>query len=392
MNQFFNWSLEFDLETHMAAVLAPPETIITLALCFFVLVANLVSIVATAHGPQGMNTHMKLIVSLALSDMLISLTCLCHILSKLFNPVKLPMLYLKHERLTSSCLALIIGSLNNTAHLISLLNLVAMALDHYIAIIKPLHYNVIMNKKRGVVLICGLWTLAAVGGFSTFLSGIGTYRADRDLLYCEYIVHTDFQAEYVVFASTFLSLFAIMLIYGRIYYEIKKVQTYMTANTKVHKSRQHNKKALLTTLIIIGTFIICWMPFCLFQIAMIIQVEQDEQKVWNQFSSYARAHKYLYALLLLNSLCDPVIYAVRLSNVQIGYKRCWLRCQRRLCFRQRNNSRTSSMVLERRNTETATGAIVIESDDGLYIPQQSSLIDSKVIMDEDSFKTNRGML
>ena len=44
----------------------------------------------------------------------------------------------------------------------------------------------------------------------------------------------------------------------------------------------------------------------------------------------ALADKYLLSLLLLNSICDPVIYTVRTYEVQLGYKRL---C--RVCLRHR---------------------------------------------------------
>ena len=58
----------------------------------------------------------------------------------------------------------------NTALLTSiLLNLMEMELDHYVAIIKPLHYPVLMNNKRRHFMIVVFWTVSLLLRFSNFL-------------------------------------------------------------------------------------------------------------------------------------------------------------------------------------------------------------------------------
>lgn len=306
-------------------ILIQPETILTLFLCFIAIIANVFSICATCHMPSGLKTHSKLIISLALSDLLIVFTVLTHILNKVFITPLLPPFFTPHERLTSACMSSFVNALNASANLISLLNLFAMAVDHYIAIMRPLHYPRLMNKYRGNVMIVTLWCFAFIGGFSSFFSGISTFTHEisQKFNYCEFILYNEFQVEYLVFATAFISLIAIMYIYLRIYCKIRNSKF---RDTYMQKDSLHNNKAMVTTLLIIGTFILCWLPTCVFQIALIIQIHVDEAAVKQVVTSLFRASKYLYVLVLLNSICDPIIYAVRLKFVKIGYYRFLSRC------------------------------------------------------------------
>ncbi|XP_061185650.1 melanocortin receptor 3-like [Saccostrea echinata] len=307
-------------------IFTKPENIITLILCFLALAVNAISIAATAHIPHGLTNHSKLIISLAVSDILVTLSVFMHILIKVVvAPIIPPTLDNVSERLTSACMFQFVNSINITAHLISLFNLFAMALDHYISVLQPLHYYHIMNNFRGNLMITILWVTAFVGGFSNFLAGFGKTDKDDFVNFCEYTLYSEYQAEYIVIIMALICLVSILFIYIRIYREVKQINAKCVM---LLKDGLHNKKALRTTLLIIGTFVVCWLPSMTFQIAMIIQVHVNTETVKKLFTTLIRANKYLYALLLVNSLTDPIIYAVRLKDVQNGYFRLLSRCSK----------------------------------------------------------------
>ena len=58
----------------------------------------------------------------------------------------------------------------------------------------------------------------------------------------------------------------------------------------------------------------------------LFQVQMDGEYVLQMYKLYFIANRYLNALLLLNALFDPVIYAFRLRHVQLGYRRLCSRC------------------------------------------------------------------
>lgn len=338
-------------------ILSQPETILILVLSFLALLVNTVSICATANIPHGLTTHSKLIISLAFSDILVTFSVFIHVLNKVFNSANLPPLLDPDERLTSSCMFALINGLNIMAHLISLLNLLAMAIDHYIAVLQPLYYNTILSRIKGNIMIALLWILAFIGGFCNFLTGLSTYKdRERYMNYCEVIMYNNFQGEYLIMITTFICLVSISFIYLRIYCEVKAINSRLTY---LQKDNFHNKKSLITTLLIIGTFILCWLPTCIFQIAMVIQIHVNRDMVQKLFVTLLRANKYLYALLLLNSVCDPIIYAVRLKDVQMGYYKLLSRCFK--CYAIKIKEEWQHSYLDRRNTRTKSS--IVEMDD-----------------------------
>lgn len=350
-----------NLHERAEVILSQPETILILVLSFLALLVNILSICATANIPHGLTTHSKLIISLALSDILVTLSVFIHVLNKVLNSARFPPLMDPDKRLTSSCIFALINGLNTMAHLISLLNLLAMAIDHYIAVLRSLYYDRLLSRMKGNIMIAVLWILAFFGGFCNFLTGIGKYKAKAKYLnYCEVIMYNDFHGEYLIMAVTFICLASISVIYLRIYCEIKKINSRLAY---LQKDSFHNKKSLITTLLIIGTFILCWLPTSIFQIAMVIQVHVNRSMVQKLFATLLRANKYLYALLLLNSVCDPIIYAVRLRDVQMGYYKLLSRCCE--CYAIKIKEEREKSYLDRRNTRTKTSFVDIEDGDSI---------------------------
>lgn len=324
--------------------LQEPVVIMMMVLCILSLCMNIFSILATKHVPQNLFTaHFRLLLSLAASDILIVFSVVFHIANKVFNPPQTFHLHTPEERLVSACGFQLVVSINVTAHLISLLNLFAMAQDHYVAIIKPLHYNQIMRPSRVNIMISILWGIAILGGFSNFYAGIGKPPHFEEFNMCERALYSNYQAEYLLILVTILCFLGIGVIYTTLYCKIKNLNNFTIT---VSKNRMHNKKALVTTLIIIGTFAVCWLPDMIFQLAMIIQIQVDDSKVRDFIVIFVQANNYLYVLLLCNSLCDPIIYAIRLPEVRLGYIRFlskyFVNCREILNNRQMSKNRSGS--------------------------------------------------
>ncbi|XP_062614180.1 melanocortin receptor 4-like [Saccostrea cucullata] len=313
----FNVSDIMKLDT--GKYLQEPDAIVMMVLCVLALGTNIISILATSHVPSNLFTaHFRLILSLAASDIMIVVSIVFHILNKVMNPPRIFHLHSQEERLVSSCGFQLVVSINVTAHLISLLNLFAMAQDHYVAIIKPLHYHHIMRPSRVNIMIIILWVISFLGGFSNFYAGIGKPPHFKDFNICERALYSSYQAEYLLILLTILCFLGITVIYTALYCKIKH---HNSLRVTMSKNRMHNRKALVTTLMIIGTFAACWLPGMIFQLALIIQIHIDESKIRDYIVKFVEANNYLYILLLCNSLCDPIIYAIRLPEVQLGYLR-----------------------------------------------------------------------
>ena len=340
-------------QTDTARLLAQPEYIVMLTLCLLALITNILSIIAIVNIPKKLTTHLKLIVSLGLADIFIVISVLLHIMNRIFNT---PLSYLgvnsPSDRLACACIAAIINSINIFAFLVSLLNLQVMAVDHYIGILHPWCYRRNFLSKTNVYIILSvIWIISAFGGFSNFLFGYPGYKNKEVYInYCAYIMYDNFHAEYLVFGVTVMAVVVIGFIYIRICYEVKRIQKRAPS---FPDAVIQNKKAMYTSLFML-TFCVCWLPNCIYQIIMILKIHNDNSDFNHLFGTYLLISKYLYILILVNCLFDPIIYAIRLKIVRKGYKNfiqklaqqfhsisdysCKGKCKWKCCYRRQTSN------------------------------------------------------
>ena len=318
----------YDISDRAQRFLTQPVMLIALICGVIVVIANILSLVVLAHVRSPLTSQFLLISSLACSDILVGVSVLLHLTHKVLSPSYYPGYGPWAARLRSRCGFMIIKALNTTAVNITLLNLMGMAIDHYVAIIQPLMHSVRMSRRRCSTMIFVFWGIAVLCGFSDFFSVLGEMpnylRYKNKFNYCEFIWLGDYQEEYTLFALALACLFTMLFIYVRIYWEVH----YRPMSWPPQQELQRSKKALITTLLILGTFILCVMPNCIFQITMIISVKYNPEAIQRNEYALRKADQYLYDLVLLNSLCDPLIYAFRIREVRNGYlklSRCCLR-------------------------------------------------------------------
>ena len=95
-------------------------------ICTFAVILNILNIIALANAPSRLTPHLKLVISLAISDVCIVLPLI--LILSVFKPLE-----------NWWCLYTTLFSyFQPSIFLVSLLNLLALEIDHYIAIVKPL--------------------------------------------------------------------------------------------------------------------------------------------------------------------------------------------------------------------------------------------------------------
>ncbi len=261
----------------------------------------------------------RLIVSLCAGDAMVSVG----IMALVGHQETLHLLSDGHP-LTHTCVTVVLLCLRVASHVISLLNLVALALDHYVAILKPLNYRNVMTRGRTNVLVVLLWGVAVVLGFSKFYFPNPLYSyCDRQFIpdYCELVFCSKYQAEYVVFAMAILSFLVMSFCYVQIFRVIQKCNQFQS---EIRASVKKNRRGLVTTLVILFIFLVCWLPYCLFEVCMVILLQlnsSDAMMTLKYMKMMNEIDYYLYDLLLLNSILDPLVYAVRMTEIRKGYGR-----------------------------------------------------------------------
>ncbi len=212
----------YDIEDRVKLILAKPEYIVALIIGTIALVANFLALLVvtkTVRRTQRQAAHYAFIMSLTSSDMLFSFTLMLFIINRVFNP-----LYsIGHgpywPRVYSRCCSVIFKSLNVTALNAELLSLIGMAIDHFLAITRPLHHTTILNKRRCILLIIFFWILAFICGFSNFISVLHMFKAwnkvKEHLNICEFVHMTPYQEEYTTFITVGLCLVIMLFSYLR---------------------------------------------------------------------------------------------------------------------------------------------------------------------------------
>ncbi len=293
--------------------------------------SNTFSVLALSQVRMRFTAHLRLIISLAISDIIVGVSVMLHFIDTIVNP-QYDWEYwgTASQRLRYRCTYMVIKALNNTSLVISLLNLFAMAIDRYIAIMKPLHYQVLMGKRRTSLLILALWVVAILCGFSDFFSVLHDFKYHlHKYNFCEMVWLSRYQEEYLVFAVAILGLFFMLFVYIKIYCKVKYTRegNISSEQSHVRHEAKWNRGALVTTLLILGTFVLCWLPNCLYQVSLIVLTQTDQSFLQANLGVLLEVDRYLYDLLLVNSICDPIIYTARMREVQLGYRRLY----RRLC-------------------------------------------------------------
>ena len=330
---------EWSMNDNVRSLLIEPPRIIALVLGFLAISLNVMSLLALFHVKHKTKTHLKLVASLAMSDIVIGISVILYFMTTAINPTYDFGSGPKKGRLISRCMFIFTKALNSMGLNISLLNLTGMAIDHYLAITKPLKY-LPENSKSGVLIIA-MWVVSVILGFSDFFTGNKVYQRRKPKYnYCEAVYLSLYQDEYTVFTVGLCTSIIMLCVYIRIYWYIRKhelpgesyssiPQKHNSSKHAQQRNRQSNLKAgkaLKTTLLILGTFFMCWTPNCLYQVALIIQVKINPAKLNSWASALYVLDQYFLDLLLLNSAIDPVIYAFRIRDIQLGYRRLFQRC------------------------------------------------------------------
>uniref|UniRef100_A0A4W3JCY5 Melanocyte-stimulating hormone receptor n=1 Tax=Callorhinchus milii TaxID=7868 RepID=A0A4W3JCY5_CALMI len=173
----------------------------------------------------------------------------------------------------------------------------AIAADRYITIFYALRYHTIMTTRRAVGVMVGIWVVSITS------SAI-------------FIVYSENSAVVICLISFF---FVMVIFMGALY-------LHMFTLARIHAKRimaQHKKRTLhqatsmkgaITLTILLGVFLICWSPFFLHLILIILCPT-------NPYCQCFTSHFNMFLILIIcNSVIDPIIYAFRSQELRCTLK------------------------------------------------------------------------
>ncbi|XP_011877479.1 PREDICTED: trace amine-associated receptor 4-like isoform X2 [Vollenhovia emeryi] len=243
-----------------------------------------------------------------------------------------PTLYISLSLADMDCFLLALEVVRLGGVIITVFHLMALAINHYLGILRPLHYLTILTYRNTTILLVLLWVLP-ISFFALYFNLIENdgFQSEGCRTHT-FLSHKQFRT---LFSSLFFGPFALMIcIYVHIFYIVKRHQAtrlrFRRAGSSARarasealrsNSRQmaRNVKAIHTTLYILGSFVIGWMP----GVTMYMLVCND--CVLQLRGVSARVMFFIYAiingLIILKTLVNPIIYAARMHEIKIAMRR-----------------------------------------------------------------------
>lgn len=293
-----------DLEVSQATLLEwtvtflrAPNNILLLLLSVSGLIINCLLTAAVGNITKCLPFRLQLILSFAISNILICVVRLTLLLFAIMN-----ILLTIEEKL---CIYSSMYAVQFVAISTLFLNLVAISFDHFISILSPHRYISLLTSSFGKILILVIWISTSISGICVHLTGlIQTVPPEG---YCFRIW---FGISYLVKVQqsiTSICFFITLGIYTRIYCAFRNIGKRMRKHNRKYTK---DKRALQTTLFIVGTFVLFYMPFNIFDIVQSVSPHEIS----------GPSQEYLYVLQTCICIIHPIIYSLRNKDIQIGFK------------------------------------------------------------------------
>ncbi|KAM7395019.1 hypothetical protein PAMA_006660 [Pampus argenteus] len=191
------------------------------------------------------------------------------------------------------------GSFDVTLSTASILNLCCISIDRYYAVCQPLSYKSKINNRVIGIIIFVSWAVSALIGIGIIIAGFNQGKCEESCL-------TDALISVILggIFSFYIPVIIMLCIYLKIFLvaqrQARSIQSTTCQNTKSGATvSKMERKATKTLAIVMGVFILCWIPYFLCIILQpltydLIPIAVIETLNW---------------LTLSNSMLNPFIYA-----------------------------------------------------------------------------------
>uniref|UniRef100_UPI00398F46B4 sphingosine 1-phosphate receptor 3 n=1 Tax=Pristiophorus japonicus TaxID=55135 RepID=UPI00398F46B4 len=278
-------------------------TVAFLIICSFIVLENLMVLLAIWKNNKFHNRMYYFIGNLALSDLLAGIAYKVNILmsgNKTFSLT--PTVWFIRE----GSMFVALGA--------STFSLLAIAIERHMTMIKMRPYDA--SKKYRVFLLIGTcWLISILLGALPILG----WNCICNFSDCSTVLPL-YSKTYVVFCISIFSaiLLAIVILYARIYILVK-TSGRKVSNRKFTKNNSERSMALLrTVVIVVGVFIACWSPLF---ILLLLDVACKPNKC-----SILYQEDWFIAVAVLNSGMNPIIYTLASREMRRAFFRLLCGC------------------------------------------------------------------
>lgn len=226
----------------------------------------------------------------------------------------------------------------------SICNLVVISIDRFLAITKPFEYQRRMTKKVGFSLIAFVWVYAMLWGALSLIDWSGDSTPDNPHINVAWrsferrcLKQDKIYYSVAMAVAFFLPLFIVIITYSCVF-RVAFTQAKAMASLDPTRGKRHilrELKATKTIAIVIGVFIVCWLPFFILIVMSLWCSKCFDPFITNRALSYAIRITFIFVLPVMNSSLNPLIYTLFNKEFRSAFSRM-------LC-RNRETSRSDAM-------------------------------------------------
>ncbi|KAL3175116.1 hypothetical protein MRX96_040510 [Rhipicephalus microplus] len=217
-----------------------------------------------------------------------------------------------------ACWALSLEAFRLTGLIASVFHLLALAVNHYIGILRPLHYAATVTRRTVWLTTAAMWLVPLFFFLLYFTSVPGQGFQVANCRY-DFILWSPFRV--TLSGLFFIPLVLMCFIYTHIFVLVRRHQMGTGLSAQIPGQLRRSVKAVYTTLLILGTYLIGWMPAVLFYVLTCLDCPLPITSL--SFDLRLTFGILTNTLVLIKSFVDPVIYVVRMREIQEAFVLMW---------------------------------------------------------------------
>ena len=233
----------------------------------------------------------------------------------------------------------------------SIYSLMFISFDRCLKISKPLQYRSRMTTSKSLKIIFTIWLISTA--FATYAAtpDSGSWGLLlQDVTYC--FDRSSERKVYVLYGVLslvllFLPAIVMLIMYARIFVVAHKRHKKLRNGELGENCTGQNKKSVLRQdlkivrmlLIVVGVFLLCWFPSVISYLSSLYSPTAFQDWSWRLHVTYYRV---MYLQPLINSLCNPIIYACLDQTYREAFKRLF----HEMICRTRSSTQQPPAVIE----------------------------------------------
>ncbi|XP_065349297.1 D(2) dopamine receptor A-like [Cloeon dipterum] len=317
-------------------------------LMVLILGGNCITVTVIIKKPKLATSSNQFVLGLALADMLVGVSMPYHMTFYISEEMgnSLPLCLLRFVLMIMACSA-------------SVLHLICIAVDRYLAIIYPLRHQVIVTKGRARHVIFCNWMIAIA--ISTMPIYWNEWQEHSKRCAIENILPANFFLFVVIPAFTFL-LVIMLCTYVRIHKVASSHATRLSqqrlscSQISIHvgtneiQHLQKGKKSMQVVALVLGCFCVCWCPYLTISTLILHGYRSQVLEL---------AYNLAFSFAMANSCMNPIIYAWKNQDFKCAFQELLSCCRSPTAASQDEivRSRSQSNLEARASASTSRSSI-----------------------------------